>query len=280
MGSNLQKDIQRTVASMADLIQRGGYPPARRVGVSLAVLSRFRRELGAARSTSRSIEAISVTVIAVAMAVSGCGQPDIATMSAADKAKRTTELRLEANECYQRFTKSNFDDIEALECYIEKARQTTELHPAPSSCPTCYSIYGFGLHLLGIHYWEKRKEAEAALELAEGAEADRLRRAVADADAKLEEQFRKAADVIEAYISGVSGQGGVSVDPRAYEYLSQEYAELGDFRRAIRALTFLEKSRELADKDRTEIARRISSYRILLERNEKAKLLNRIDIDG
>ncbi|HLU50354.1 MAG TPA: hypothetical protein VK116_19795, partial [Planctomycetota bacterium] len=85
----------------------------------------------------------------VAMLAS-CAQQSIQTMTAAEKAVLTTRLRKESNECFERFRRSDFQDVEALECFADRMGQTTEIHLSPAACPSCYLEYGRGLHLLGV----------------------------------------------------------------------------------------------------------------------------------
>ncbi|HLU48496.1 MAG TPA: hypothetical protein VK116_10440, partial [Planctomycetota bacterium] len=68
-----------------------------------------------------------------------------------------------------------------------------------------------------------------------------------------------------------------SIIPQAYDWASQEAAEIGDFRRAIRYLKQLETSSQLSERDRLEISKRVQSYRSQHEKQERDKLRARLE---
>lgn len=204
--------------------------------------------------------------------LASCAQQSIQTMTAAEKAVLTTRLRKESNECFERFRRSDFQDVEALECFADRMGQTTEIHLSPAACPSCYLEYGRGLHLLGVYWWERRKDLEQRLLRASAGDEARIRADFEAADRKVKDYFRRALETLEAYFATRD-----SIIPQAYDWASQEAAEIGDFRRAIRYLKQLETSSQLSERDRLEISKRVQSYRSQHEKQERDKLRARLE---
>jgi hypothetical protein len=208
-------------------------------------------------------------LVFAALCAAGCGEPSIRDMTAADKAKLTRTLRDEAEVCFQTYRQSEFKDLAALECFTERHGRTTELHPSPMACANCYLQYGKGLYLLGVYYWERRKEAMAASSAASSADPpEEVRRL----DAKVKDCFRKSLASLESYFSTREG-----IYPLSYDWASQMAAEVEDYRNAIRYLKLFERSTKLSDRDRSEIGERLKSYRALEERQDRARIRERLE---
>lgn len=214
----------------------------------------------------------SAVALGAILLVFGCAQRDVQEMTAAEKAVRTEELRTEAEACWNEFKKSGSTDIDALACALDHAREMTEIHPSPVACPSCYYRYGYALHLMGIHWWEVREDAEQKLARAARGDEEALRRTIAEADEKVKEYFEQSINALEAYFSTRE-----SIDPQAYDWVSRQAAQLGDYKRAIRYLNLFSHSTRLGERDQLEVAKRIKGYKALLDKQERTKLRERLD---
>jgi len=193
-------------------------------------------------------------------------------MDAVEKARYTRTLVEEAADCYERWQQSDLRDLKALECFVERYRLTTEIHPSPMSCKICYLNYGEGLRLLGIHYWDEEKRLLGAAGAASPAEAQRFRREAAAAREKWTEHFRSSCDALEAYFATRE-----SIQPEAYDWASQQYAALGDFGRALSYLNLLDRSVSLNERDRQKVVERRNVYKRRHERQQLEEVRRSLD---
>ncbi|HLU48497.1 MAG TPA: hypothetical protein VK116_10445 [Planctomycetota bacterium] len=173
---------------------------------------------------------LAATVGLVVLAGCSTGQKVSSERAAAANVAR---LRDEADDCFARFTRSRGSDLEALECFAEKHRQTIEIWSSPSLCPLCYLNYGFGLRLLGKYQYTLREKLQSDLERARAsADVTRLESAIAQADAKMKTYFRESNTILGLYLTAPG-----NLEPSVYLWLAQQHFELGEHEVAVRNMT-------------------------------------------
>ena len=206
----------------------------------------------------------TIGILVFAAVASGCRQTPPSTD--VEIARRIHDLREEAKACFLEYKASDYADIEALECYTARHRETTELMPLPERCAMCYRNYAYGLRLLGIYYFERREDAENELERATGARAEELRNDIAAYRGKVRHYFSLSNQQLERYFRTDR------IDPQTWDWASQQYAELGDFKRALRYLNLVSRNDTLRESDRRTLEARRRYYLSELDRKNWERL--------
>lgn len=207
-----------------------------------------------------------VLCLAAVFCASSCEVTPSPDLDALTKAKLTKQYRDEAKRCLERWNRSDGTALEELVCFAEKHEATTVMHPSPKECPYCFANYGEALSLLGQYYYTSRETAEAELENAPPEERAELEARIQSAHEKVIDYFTRSNQMLEAYFSA-----RVGVDPKAYNMARKQYAELGDYQRALNYLNLwagrigkraYEANREKVDQLRTKYKRMIRQKRI------------------
>lgn len=197
----------------------------------------------------------------VLLALPAC-QKSIRELNAVEKARLTRSLAKDAADCYQRWMRSDLQDLEALECYTRKYEETTEIHPSPMSCQSCYYHYAKGMRLLGVYFWEEEKRALETLREAPP-DAASLREKARRAREKWQTYFARSNETLETYFSTRNG-----IDVETYDWASQQYAALGNYGKALAYLNRLDRSITFNERDRETIEERRRVYKREYERQQ------------
>ncbi|MCZ6794753.1 MAG: hypothetical protein O7J95_14185 [Planctomycetota bacterium] len=187
-----------------------------------------------------------------------------------EKARRTRELRNEADECFRRFNRSHSQDLEALECLADKHRETVEMHGSPTLCPLCYLNYGRSVRLLGVYQWTLRNKLAQLLDSDKPVDRADVERRIQRANDEMRDYFRQSVEHLEMYL-GVTTAGN-RLRIQVYDWLSQQYGELGDYARALRYVTMLTQTAELNSHDRRIVEKRRNGYERLLENQQNERV--------
>lgn len=161
----------------------------------------------------------------------GCGTTkDYKDMTEVEKAAQITKLRKKAEEALSDFQRSDGQDLESLQEYVELQRETTKV--APATCPLCFYNYAMGLSRLGLYYRDLAAlfEAEAGKAASAGEKEEVLAKA-----AKYREEMRANMLLSNRQFEIYFGSGE-AIDPRAYSWVYRQCQELGDFANARRYL--------------------------------------------
>ena len=191
-------------------------------------------------------------------------------MTIVEKARRTRELRDEADECIRRFVRSQSRDLEALECFSAKQEETVDMHGSPTLCPLCYLNYGRGLGLLGRYQWTLRNKLAELLESDKSVDRADVERRIQRANDKMRDYFRQSVEHLEMFLAATNAGNLLRV--QVYDWLSQQYGELGDYARALRYVTMLTQTAELNSHDRRIVEKRRNGYERLLENQQNERV--------
>lgn len=212
--------------------------------------------------------AVAASSLVVALSVTGCETTPSPDLDMTTKAKLTRNLRKEADDCLGRWTQSDGSSIEDLECFEEKHRLTVEMYPSPAVCPLCYANHAQGLRLLGVYYWTLRRKCEDEIERTSDPSAlAELEAKRARADEMVRSYFAESNRQLEAFFSTRQ-----AVIPQTYDWASQQYAELGDYRRALRYLDLLTQSRTFGDETQGILDKRRREYRKRLQQQQMQRV--------
>lgn len=164
-------------------------------------------------------------------ALVGCQSANLSDLSPREAASTVNDLRKQADDCLAVFERSRGRDLEALECYAEKNRLTTEIYSSPSLCPNCFYRYGLGLRYLGNYQVTLRGALERRLEETRGKEAEDVRAAISRADSRAKEYYAESNKIFGIYLSS---PGFLERD--VYRFLAEQHFELGNHEAAVRNL--------------------------------------------
>jgi hypothetical protein len=94
-----------------------------------------------------------------------------------------------------------------------------------------------------------------------------LRAEIKEADDKVKFYYQRSNEIFQIYFDTPKA----GLQPVAYAWVSEQYAELGDYGKAIRFLDQLERSASLVPAEKAALDRRRSEYRRLLERKSSSE---------
>lgn len=163
--------------------------------------------------------------------VSSCSvsHPEGPEQDPRQRARLIQEYRAVAREHVDRYIRSGYVDIDALQEAIDNERLTTEI--APTGCPSCYRELGKVLSFLGHHYRIIYEEAEADAELERSPEVKR--QLVQEADDYYSEMAHFLRESNSAYTSFFLNPEGVLVEPRDVERVMRHHEYLKEFNEAL-----------------------------------------------
>lgn len=212
----------------------------------------------------RFFTALCVTASVAAFSI-GCSSTDGSEgMTPQEIAKRVNELRDEADACLTRFYKNSEDraigaSLDDLLCYVEKNRETTELFPAPSDCPSCFARYGEGLRMLATWYRTLSLKQESELKRLgnDSVRAKELRKLADKNEDLARDNYREALQMFNMHL-GSNGR----LDDRVYWRGFECAARLERYKVAIEYLDRYERANTRLPKEEVE---RIAKYRAWAE---------------
>ena len=182
-------------------------------------------------------------------------------------AKRVKILREQAEACLTRFRKSENNpdgvDLEALECYTDKSRQTTEEFFDPSLCPMCSANYGRGLLMLGKYYWSLREKFRQKLSASPAALGPELEQKIARYDVLVNDYMRLALQQFKEYF-----RAGASIDYRVFQWSMEASFELKNYREALHYLDRWAQSAPLTESDKVQVATWRKNWELLHEKQQ------------
>jgi hypothetical protein len=205
-------------------------------------------------------------------------------MDAAERAKRVTEIRLKAEEVLKTFQQEADDPekgvgLEHLERYVAYERETTELFPSPSECPSCFARYGFGLQMLAEYFNTLRKAQEGEAEKIDPGTQDRalqekrtklLELAQAN-DGRATKHFREALTQYNFHL-----RAGGPVDPRVYWRGFECASRIERYKEAIQYLELYERNSRLPKEEKDRVKKwkdwAEDQYQRLLRRDAEKEL--------
>jgi tetratricopeptide (TPR) repeat protein len=219
------------------------------------------------RGRFRSIAGRIAVVAALGIGLAACESSPDSASSVREGAKRVNQLRREAEECFAKFERSNGQQLEYLECFAEKHRQTTEIYPSPQTCPDCYLNYGRGLRALGNYYRVLEEKLEAEILDVSRSEQARYRDAIERAIAKKQNYYSTSNTILEQYLAAFPDR-----QPIAHFWVAQHGYELGDYDKAVRYLErFASASPELNEVEEKEVERLRNLYKAAKDRADLSR---------
>jgi len=165
---------------------------------------------------------------------------------AVDKARRVAEFRNQAESCLARARSPEGLDLEALRCYYESQKKTTEIFRSAADCPRCYASAGEGAVLMGSYYSELAAAQKRHREETTSAdERSRLNVSIPENDALARQYFREALRFFDDY-----RQNGDSVDVRVYRRAFRVAMSLEEYQRALHYLDLWESNTRLTEDEK------------------------------